>query len=112
MLHVSSRPEVADGVRDQLFEGPFTPDAFIDERFWGARFAIARPPLKKALRVLCAEGLVKHETQGDCRVRVPQRKDLDALGSPDDMRAHIHHQHEAHLALMALTRYPQRTVHV
>jgi DNA-binding FadR family transcriptional regulator len=115
MSHVFSPPELAHGVRDQLFEGSFAPGAFIDERFWGARPAIAPPPLKEALRVLCAEGLVEHEPQGDCRVRVPQHQDRDAQGRQDDRRAHIHHQHEAHMslmALMALTRYPQRTVHV
>jgi DNA-binding GntR family transcriptional regulator len=79
MSHVSLHHEVADWVRDQIFEGQLTPGAFIYERDLCARFAISRTPLREALKVLCAEGLVEHEPRVGCTVRVLKRKDLDDI---------------------------------
>jgi DNA-binding GntR family transcriptional regulator len=77
--HVSLHQEVADWVRDQIFEGQLAPGAFIDERDLCARFAISRTPLREALKVLCAEGLVQHEPRVGCSVRVITRQDLDQI---------------------------------
>lgn len=77
--HVSLHQEVADWVRDQIFEGQLAPGAFIDERDLCTRFAISRTPLREALKVLCAEGLVVHEPRVGCSVRVISRQDLDDI---------------------------------
>jgi DNA-binding GntR family transcriptional regulator len=79
MPHVSLHQEVADWVRDQIFEGQLTPGTFIDERDFCLRYAISRTPLREALKVLCAEGLVEHEPRVGCRVRVITRKDFDDI---------------------------------
>jgi len=50
--------EVADLLRDQIFDGDLAPGSFIDEVALCARLKISRTPLREALKVLAAEGLV------------------------------------------------------
>lgn len=50
--------EVAQRIRDLIFEGQLTPGHRVPERVLCERFAISRTPLRQALVVLAAEGLV------------------------------------------------------
>jgi DNA-binding GntR family transcriptional regulator len=51
--------DVAERVRQLIFRGELAPGAWIDERALVARFGISRTPLREALKVLHAEGLVR-----------------------------------------------------
>ncbi len=52
---------VAERLREQIFAGEFAPGAFLDETALCERLAISRTPLREALKVLTAEGLLRHE---------------------------------------------------
>ena len=54
MLH----GDVVSGLRELLLEGDIPPGARIPERELCARFHVSRTPLREALKVLAAEGLV------------------------------------------------------
>ncbi len=51
--------EVVRRLRDMIFEGELTPGTRIPERALCERFSISRTPLREALMVLAAEGLVE-----------------------------------------------------
>jgi DNA-binding GntR family transcriptional regulator len=51
--------DVADEVRQLIYAGELAPGAWIDERALAARFGTSRTPLREALKVLHAEGLVR-----------------------------------------------------
>ena len=55
MLHI----EVVSGIRAMLLEGEIPPGARIPERELCERLKISRTPLREALKVLAAEGLVQ-----------------------------------------------------
>jgi DNA-binding GntR family transcriptional regulator len=51
--------DVADRLRKLIYDGALAPGSFIDERALVALFGISRTPLREALKVLHAEGLVR-----------------------------------------------------
>lgn len=51
--------EVAERLRRLIYDGELAPGAFIDERALVERFGTSRTPLREALKVLHAEGLVR-----------------------------------------------------
>ncbi len=58
---LSPRPlyqEVAERLREQIFERRLEPGSWIDEQKLAAEFGISRTPLREALKVLAVEGLV------------------------------------------------------
>jgi DNA-binding GntR family transcriptional regulator len=50
--------EVADRLREQIFDRRLVPGSWIDEQALAAEFGISRTPLREALKVLAVEGLV------------------------------------------------------
>jgi DNA-binding GntR family transcriptional regulator len=50
--------QVADRLREQIFERQLEPGSWIDEQRLAAEYGISRTPLREALKVLAAEGLV------------------------------------------------------
>ena len=50
--------EVADRLREEIFDHVLQPGEWIDELALVARYGISRTPLREALKVLAAEGLV------------------------------------------------------
>ncbi len=64
----SLHDEVAARLRSMLFERELLPGAWIDEKALAARWQISRTPLREALKVLAAEGLVELVPQRGCRV--------------------------------------------
>jgi DNA-binding GntR family transcriptional regulator len=78
-LIVSLHDEVADLIRDQIFDGELGAGAFIDEMKLCERLSISRTPLREALKVLVSEGLLRHETRVGCFVREITRKDIDDI---------------------------------
>jgi len=57
----SLHQEVADRLREQIFCGQLLPGDFLDESQLCEALSISRTPLREALKVLTAEGLLRHE---------------------------------------------------
>jgi DNA-binding GntR family transcriptional regulator len=55
------------------------PGSFVDEPALCAELAISRTPLREALKVLTAEGLVRHEPRRGCFVSEVTERDLDEI---------------------------------
>jgi DNA-binding GntR family transcriptional regulator len=59
ITHRALYEDVAERVRQLIYRGELAAGAWIDERALVARFGISRTPLREALKVLHAEGLVR-----------------------------------------------------
>ncbi|HEX9309149.1 MAG TPA: GntR family transcriptional regulator [Anaeromyxobacter sp.] len=78
--HLALYQEVADRVRRLIYDGALAPGEWIDERALVEQFGISRTPLREALKVLHAEGLVRLTPRRGAQVAgelTPQ--DLDEL---------------------------------
>lgn len=75
----SLHDEVATQLRDRIFAGDFAPGSFLDEVALAERLNISRTPLREALKVLTAEGLVRHEPRRGCFVYEVTEQDLDDI---------------------------------
>jgi DNA-binding GntR family transcriptional regulator len=73
--------DVAERLRAQIFARDLEPGAWIDETKLAAEYGISRTPLREALKVLAAEGLVTMK---------PRRGAYVAEMSRDDVR-HVYH---------------------
>ena len=79
MVLNSLHDEVAAKLRDRIFAGDLAPGRFIDEPALCAELSISRTPLREALKVLTAEGLVRHEPRRGCFVSEITERDLDEI---------------------------------
>ena len=79
LVHNSLHDEVAELLRDQIFVGTLGPGSFIDEAALCASLKISRTPLREALKVLSAEGLVRHEPRRGSFVNEVSEQDLDEI---------------------------------
>jgi DNA-binding GntR family transcriptional regulator len=75
----SLHDEVAAKLRERIFDGVLAPGSFIDELMLCGEWAISRTPLREALKVLAAEGLVRHEPRRGCFVNQITERDLDEI---------------------------------
>src|SRR5215212_6883826 len=75
----SMHDEVAARLRDRIFAGELTPGTFLDEARLAEQLEISRTPLREALKVLTAEGLVRHEPRRGCFVAEVTEQDLDEI---------------------------------
>mgnify|MGYP003871117917 FL=1 len=75
----SLHDEVAAKLRERIFDGVLAPGSFIDELGLCGEWAISRTPLREALKVLAAEGLVRHEPRRGCFVNQITERDLDEI---------------------------------
>jgi DNA-binding GntR family transcriptional regulator len=72
--------EVAARLRALIYRGALAPGAWLDERALARRFGISRTPLREALKVLRAEGLVRlTPRRGSFVAGELTAEDLDAL---------------------------------
>ena len=71
--------EVADRLRERIFDGELQPGQFLDEPALSETLGISRTPLREALKVLTAEGLLRHEPRRGCFVREVTERDLDEI---------------------------------
>ncbi|MEN9880272.1 MAG: GntR family transcriptional regulator [Pseudomonadota bacterium] len=67
--------EVADRLREEIFDHVLQPGEWIDELALVARYGISRTPLREALKVLAAEGLVTLKPRRGCYVAEISRED-------------------------------------
>ena len=70
---------VAARLRTMVFDGELAPAEFIDEKSLADAWAVSRTPLREALKVLAAEGLVDLVPHRGCRVTLLSEDDADAL---------------------------------
>jgi DNA-binding GntR family transcriptional regulator len=76
---LSLHEDVAQRLRELIYSGTLPPGAFVDEPALCARLAISRTPLREALKVLTAEGLMRHEPRRGCFVNQVTERDLDEI---------------------------------
>jgi DNA-binding GntR family transcriptional regulator len=75
----SLHDEVAAKLRERIFAGVLAPGSFVDEPALCAELSISRTPLREALKVLTAEGLLRHEPRRGCFVSLITEHDLDEI---------------------------------
>ncbi|MCL2346413.1 MAG: GntR family transcriptional regulator [Desulfobulbus sp.] len=71
--------EVAERLRQRIFAHELTPGTWIDEQKLAEQYGISRTPLREALKVLAAEGLVELKPRRGCYVTELSRQDLDDI---------------------------------
>ena len=118
---------VAARLRTLVFDGELAPGAYIDEKALATAWQVSRTPLREALKVLAAEGLVELVPHRGCRVIELTEADADALfpvmallegrcafeaASKADEQAlrtlqHLHDDLERHAAVQDLAGYYQ-----
>jgi DNA-binding GntR family transcriptional regulator len=116
---------VAARLRAMLFDNQLQPGQWVDEKALAAAWQISRTPLREALKVLAAEGLVELVPQRGCRVVELSEDDADALfpvmallegrcaheaalrATDDDLRAlrRLHEDLERHAAAQDIDGY-------
>jgi len=79
LIHNSLHDEVASRLRERIFDGHLVAGSFIDEAALCADLAISRTPLREALKVLAAEGLVRHEPRRGSFVSEVTEQDLNEI---------------------------------
>jgi DNA-binding GntR family transcriptional regulator len=79
LVQNSLHDEVAAKLREQIFAGQLAPGSFIDETALTQSMHISRTPLREALKVLAAEGLVRHEPRRGSFVSEVTEQDLDEI---------------------------------
>lgn len=79
LIHSSLHDQVAATLREQIFAGTLAPGSFVDEVALCESLKISRTPLREALKVLTAEGLVRHEPRRGCFVNEVTEQDLDEI---------------------------------
>ncbi len=79
VIHNSLHDEAAAQLRERIFSGELAPGVFLDEVALSAELRISRTPLREALKVLTAQGLVRHELRRGCFVAQVTARDLDEI---------------------------------
>lgn len=79
---LSTRPlyeEVADQLRGRIFAHELAPGAWIDEQSLAKEFGISRTPMREAIKVLAAEGLITMKLRRGAYVTEVNRGDLEQI---------------------------------
>ena len=71
--------EVAERLRQRIFAHELTHGDWIDEQKLAEQYGISRTPLREALKVLAAEGLVDLKPRRGCYVTEISRQDIDDI---------------------------------
>lgn len=71
--------EVAERLRSRIFSHELAPGTWIDEQALAEQYGISRTPLREALKVLAAEGLVTLKPRRGCYVTELSERDLDEI---------------------------------
>ncbi len=79
---LSIRPlyeEVPDQLRSRIFAHDLAPGAWIDEQSLAKEFGISRTPMREAIKVLAAEGLITMKLRRGAYVTEVNRGDLEQI---------------------------------
>lgn len=71
--------QVAERLRNRIFAHELAPGAWVNEQTLAEEFGISRTPLREALKVLAAEGLVQLKPRRGCYVTEVSEQDLDEI---------------------------------
>jgi len=71
--------QVAERLRTRIFAHELAPGSWIDEQALALEYGISRTPLREALKVLAAEGLVVLKPRRGCYVTQLSEQDLDEV---------------------------------
>lgn len=71
--------QVAERLRTRIYAHELAPGAWIDEQALADEFGISRTPMREALKVLAAEGLVLLKPRRGCYVAEMSERDLDEI---------------------------------
>ncbi len=77
--HTALYQEVAERLRQRIFAHELAPGAWVDEQTLATDYGISRTPLREALKVLAAEGLVTLKPRRGCYVTEISEQDLDDI---------------------------------
>ncbi|MBI5862137.1 MAG: GntR family transcriptional regulator [Rhodocyclales bacterium] len=69
--------QVAERLRERIFAHDLAPGSWIDEQALALEYGISRTPLREALKVLAAEGLVVLKPRRGCYVTELSEQDID-----------------------------------
>jgi len=75
----SMHDQAAQQLRELIFAGELSPGAFMDEAALCERLTVSRTPLREALKVLVAEGLLRHEPRRGCFVAELTERDVQEI---------------------------------
>lgn len=82
-MHALTTPalyqQVAERLRERIFAHALEPGAWVDEQALALEFGISRTPLREALKVLAAEGLVELRPRRGCYVAEVSERHLDEV---------------------------------
>ena len=71
--------QVAERLRARIFSHELQPGCWVDEQTLATEYGISRTPLREALKVLAAEGLVVLKPRRGCYVTEVSEQDLDEV---------------------------------
>jgi DNA-binding GntR family transcriptional regulator len=71
--------QVAERLRARIYAHELAPGAWVDEQTLADEFGISRTPMREALKVLAAEGLVILKPRRGCYVAEMSERDLDEI---------------------------------
>ena len=71
--------QVAERLRSRIFAHELPPGGWIDEQALAVEYGISRTPLREALKVLAAEGLVLLKPRRGCYVTELSERDIDEV---------------------------------
>ncbi len=71
--------DVADRLREEIFNKNLAPGSWLDEQSLAIQFGISRTPMREAIKVLAAEGLVTIKMRRGAYVTEVNRADLEQI---------------------------------
>lgn len=71
--------QVAERLRSRIYAHELAPGTWIDEQALALEYGISRTPMREALKVLAAEGLVQLKPRRGCYVTELSEQDLDEI---------------------------------
>ena len=71
--------DVADRLREEIFNKNLSPGSWLDEQSLAVQFGISRTPMREAIKVLASEGLVTIKMRRGAYVTEVNRNDLEQI---------------------------------
>ena len=79
MLKRTSAEEIRRGLAERIISGALPPGTALDETLLAAEFAVSRTPVREALRLLAASGLVDQKPHAKALVAKPDEEELAGM---------------------------------
>jgi DNA-binding GntR family transcriptional regulator len=79
MLKRTSAEEIRRGLAERIISGVLSPGMALDETLLAAEFAVSRTPVREALRLLAASGLVDQKPHAKALVAKPDEEQLAGM---------------------------------